>query len=917
MAGYDDTRQMIISTLMGRPNGEEIKPENQQAYELNMLEYIRSLELLSNSPLIGIATPNTQPVQPNSSRACYISGVTKDSTTIFINFMSYDGRPIEITTEDLGALVILVWDGQYWSSTVVPCVVNDITTKFLEDFESLKNKVNSNRYGYNVTTFGLKGGKHSLGTAILDIPAEYRFLGQKITFDSISEGWVTYQNTSMSFNNYENISNWKKISGNNTIVGDIHIVNLPDDEDITVNDVNLLKFADKQFNVPSFSGLGRIYARKNIQDGKNILSVTSFQDANTIYHIQYDYDLQGQTIALPANIVLNFEGGSFSNGSIIFNNTKIITNINGIFNNIQVSGTIQNNNIFISWWESVEYGLLLNNLITSNDYITIDKDIKIDTQINIAKKCTLTSHLKNTINLTVNNDYVAGINIIASNVIIDNIHLLLNDLDVKGIYAYGSVETYINNVNINNVDISHFGSRSGIHLEYVENSKVTKCKVFDSVAYNGSVSLGGIYVSHSKLINIDLCNIYNIHPKGINIYKSENCIITNSFVSDTQSVYAVGIYTQDSYNVVYDNCIVSRAKGGGCKLSSKSHNVKVVNCSFLDISTGYAIAMQGASDSIFDNCYVETSTTILIDAHPDPNGSEAYNNSVRGCIFKCTASQPYLFDVRQGASKTGGGLYMNSLVRIEKNTIINDGYSIIFNASCPQLYINDNIINNPVNIVRSYYMDNFEFNNNVVNYLAASGGIYIILLTGSQTRKDISVKNNTINATSIDSSSQAFYFSGISSVLDVSKNKIFGKFKGAFSLSAENLIFADNDIHGIVGSYPVIITNTTTSRITGNTIKNCDASFNSIDATSVSGVFSNNKSEDSGRLVVVFSSPLKSVIANNNDNINFINYPTKGTTVNRPTLSVSYNGFQYYDITLNKPIWWNGSSWVDSTGTTV
>lgn len=30
-----------------------------------------------------------------------------------------------------------------------------------------------------------------------------------------------------------------------------------------------------------------------------------------------------------------------------------------------------------------------------------------------------------------------------------------------------------------------------------------------------------------------------------------------------------------------------------------------------------------------------------------------------------------------------------------------------------------------------------------------------------------------------------------------------------------------------------------------------------------------------------------------------------------------YNGYYYFDTTLNKPIWWNGSAWVDATGTTV
>jgi peptidoglycan/xylan/chitin deacetylase (PgdA/CDA1 family) len=40
-----------------------------------------------------------------------------------------------------------------------------------------------------------------------------------------------------------------------------------------------------------------------------------------------------------------------------------------------------------------------------------------------------------------------------------------------------------------------------------------------------------------------------------------------------------------------------------------------------------------------------------------------------------------------------------------------------------------------------------------------------------------------------------------------------------------------------------------------------------------------------------------------------------GTTANRPTyVDIGYN---YFDTTLNKPIWYNGTNWVDSTGTTV
>lgn len=121
MAGYDDTRRMIISTLMGRPVGTEIQDTAQQAYELNMLDYIRSLELLANAPFIGVAQPTTQPVQPDNSRACYIAGVAQDRTVTFQNFYDYQGAPIQITTGEMEAyLVILVWNGQYWSAESVP-----------------------------------------------------------------------------------------------------------------------------------------------------------------------------------------------------------------------------------------------------------------------------------------------------------------------------------------------------------------------------------------------------------------------------------------------------------------------------------------------------------------------------------------------------------------------------------------------------------------------------------------------------------------------------------------------------------------------------------------------------------------------------------------------------------------------------
>lgn len=42
-----------------------------------------------------------------------------------------------------------------------------------------------------------------------------------------------------------------------------------------------------------------------------------------------------------------------------------------------------------------------------------------------------------------------------------------------------------------------------------------------------------------------------------------------------------------------------------------------------------------------------------------------------------------------------------------------------------------------------------------------------------------------------------------------------------------------------------------------------------------------------------------------------------GTTEERPSFDSIRIGFQYFDTTLEKPIWYNGTEWVDATGTSV
>lgn len=127
------------------------------------------------------------------------------------------------------------------------------------------------------------------------------------------------------------------------------ITNFADDEDLTTVD-NALKLADKTYDPITYSGMGRKYLRKNIVGGKNILTQEMLPSANTIYIIQYDYDLNGAAITIPENCTLDFQGGSLANGVINGSNTEITAHFKCIFNDVQLSGTYANKKWLVEWF---------------------------------------------------------------------------------------------------------------------------------------------------------------------------------------------------------------------------------------------------------------------------------------------------------------------------------------------------------------------------------------------------------------------------------------------------------------------------------------------------------------------------------------------------------------------------------------
>lgn len=240
--------------------------------------------------------------------------------------------------------IVLVQGGKNVNTTV-----SDIVSQFfalgVSDFINVTDK-----YGISYNT---------LDEAIRVIPWRSRKVGQVITFLNEQGEWHLYQYQGESILTWNNTTLWVDLL-ESRIVNSI----LPDQEDLTMTEPDAdgnsyMHFKDKDYSIDDFSGLGRVYLRKNLQTltdpntGEtrliNYLTQTMVGKENVIYHIQYDYNLNGQTIIIPEGCVLLFEGGSISNGTLTGNNTIIKTALNSIFNNINISGTY-NSDLYLSYW---------------------------------------------------------------------------------------------------------------------------------------------------------------------------------------------------------------------------------------------------------------------------------------------------------------------------------------------------------------------------------------------------------------------------------------------------------------------------------------------------------------------------------------------------------------------------------------
>lgn len=509
----------------------------------------------------------------------------------------------------------------------------------------------------------------------------------------------------------------------------------PDDLTLeTVGDSSLLKFANRQYNSLTPNGLGFKILRGDSTFAQQVT------DANTIYEIRYDFDLDGGSVTLPANCILYFNGGKVVNGTINGNNTIIFANPVEIFTGVTIGGTWKTPVIYSVWFnnnaETIRNLFALNNS-SINTRVVIDGiyNVNISDSIGIGGNTDvyLSGSLKKTSTSVPNftmfsingsnvrffggvidgnksafdtaDEYGHGIGISggSKNVLIFGV--TVKDCRGDGFYI-GSTDSAAENLKISCCEING-ARRNGISLIYAKNVEISDCIFYNINATDPGLAIdvepnsAGQKNEHISILrcNIDTCK------SGISL-TGTNEEIRDVLVKDCK-------FNLDSYKyamfwtggkvelLVIDSCefnLKNHTSSYDFQIGSTAYGVmkpRIENCRIVSETASGFVFGNGWADIV--NCTITTASSVF---------QNLYAN-MENCYVDCTN----MFFEYGGATdyvKTISGCVLN----IKGVTI--SGRSAA--APARNIVFENNIINSDATYypVLSSYAKNITFRNNVM-----------------------------------------------------------------------------------------------------------------------------------------------------------------------------------------------------------
>lgn len=349
---------------------------------------------------------------------------------------------------------------------------------------------------------------------------------------------------------------------------------------------------------------------------RNILTSTMINQPNTIYEIRYDFDLDGETIDVPENCVLEFDGGSFRNGKIIFDKTLIEAKEVSIFNNISISGTLNNLDVKVDWFSN-------KNITTINEIL----DIRYSRIPNIYINETITAEEPIKINKPVNL-HCDNFEFHQSTWGYPGIIINSSDVAIYGkisVHSDVSERTAITNTYFSNI-VDKKASSSAICLgslsepKQIENIYIEKCYLYNFIAgilshgkYNNDWGVKNTKIDYCYVENIDF-GIFGASWYGlfINMLEFKNIASYTNSEDPSHVVYITG----GDNEIASENIVINNLVGSGCISKTEDSVLSLKSCaSFRCLNStvnniGYFAAVLNSKCNL-SNIYIDDANRIL------------------------------------------------------------------------------------------------------------------------------------------------------------------------------------------------------------------------------------------------------------------------------------------------------------------
>lgn len=711
--------------------------------------------------------------------------------------------------------------------------------------------------------------------------------------------------------------------------GDITINNFPDNEDLELytiyqdsnNKIDAIRFKDRD----NSNGMAYKYLRKT----KNmILSQSDFNQANTIYEIRYNFDLNGNTINIPDSCELKFVGGSLKNG-ILDGNFTISSNKYNILIDIIAKG-ILNEEIPIEWfggkaysyWKDVQNGVdsnsALENAIQSNGsriitfnegYYKITKTINLPPYITIKGNAVNSKYYNIRRTSTPNVPLSSKIYFNSEDEVLFNInnnYISIEDISLHGTRSSDAIHLIDSGYSIKLKNVQIYVWRYGIYRIW---DHILRTGFSGSIIDNCSFTelTGGIFIDYDEsnagselyfITSNDIRNTTFTVCKAFGVYYKSNYSISNNiFKACTFSKIGYGNYELDLYNTF--GCYAIKIES--FQKSTINGGNKVESCYFEDI-----IPYRTGS--------IVTGETALSNGYIIPTDDTKYST---GIFYNCNIELDTIY-------------YTNILkfFRIDNNTSISIGnariysFNTIFNnnvwkytrliyhehSNIVPNYLNQSIVYNnnwriattsPLTGLVSYTLYNDRFNALVINQLEDRFTDYppYVIESASNILSTRQVTGNTIqiNCVCTTSSIESTYIEGY--IVYQEKYCKFSIVVDNINASAKFYAVEDSGYqgYGINVKYK----------------KKSDTSFSLyISKTGIKYTIIPIRTS------IVSQFKLTAINSSNipEDSLDVIKLLKVNAISNLPTLNNNFVGYQTYDPNMKLPLFWNGLEWANSDG---